>query len=228
MDFIFMLTRADRTVTDCLDVLDEVADLGLTHIGFKDVGADQDTLGRLHDRIRALGATSCLEVVSTDRAQALASVRTAVDLGVDQLLGGTWIEDTLPLLAGSGIDYLPFAGDPVGHPTRLHGGPDRIAADCRRAEAAGCAGVDLLAYRAADADPLDLVRAARAATTGRLVVAGSITSVARVEALAAAGVDAFTIGSAAFDGSLRPAAGTLRAQLAPVVEAVTADRRISG
>ncbi len=38
--------------------------------------------------------------------------------------------------------------------------PDRIADDCRRAEAAGCAGVDLLAYRATDANPLDLVRAA--------------------------------------------------------------------
>jgi hypothetical protein len=38
----------------------------------------------------------------------------------------------------------------------------------------GCAGIDLLAYRATDAEPLDLVRAARAATSGRLVVAGSI------------------------------------------------------
>ncbi|KAB1141036.1 hypothetical protein F7R91_34020 [Streptomyces luteolifulvus] len=50
---------------------------------------------------------------------------------------------------------------------------DRIAPDCHPAEAAGCAGVDLLAHRATEADPLDLVRAARAATTGRLVVAGS-------------------------------------------------------
>ena len=30
----------------------------------------------------------------------------------------------------------------------------------------GCAGIDLLAYRAFEADPLDLVRAARAATEG--------------------------------------------------------------
>ncbi|WP_437024196.1 HisA/HisF-related TIM barrel protein [Streptomyces sp. enrichment culture] len=92
-----------------------------------------------------------------------------------------------------------------------------MADDCRRAEAAGCAGVDLLAYRATDADPLDLVRAARAATTGRLVVAGSITSTDRIQALASAGADAFTIGSAAFGGPLQPHAGTLRSQLAPVV-----------
>lgn len=211
-----MLTRDDRTVTDCLDVIDTIQDLGITHIGFKDIGVDRDTLAQLHTRIRDMGATTYLEVVSTGREQALASVRTATELGVDWLMGGTWVEETLSLLHGTPIGYLPFAGEPVGHPTRLGGDPDRIADDCRRAEAAGCAGVDLLAYRAIDADPLDLVRAARAATTGRLVVAGSITGADQIQALASAGVDAFTIGSAAFDGSLQPHAGTLRSQLATV------------
>lgn len=219
-----MLTRDDRTVTDCLDVLDTIEDLGITHIGFKDIGVDPDTLAQLHTRIKDMGATTYLEVVSTHRDQALASVRTATELGVDWLMGGTWIEETLDLLRGTSIGYLPFAGEPLGHPTRLAGDPDRIADDpdriaddCRRAEAAGCAGVDLLAYRATDADPLDLVRAARAATTGRLVIAGSITSTDQIQALASAGADAFTIGSAAFDGTLQPHAGTIRSQLAPVV-----------
>ncbi|MEU7581164.1 HisA/HisF-related TIM barrel protein [Streptomyces sp. NPDC041068] len=217
MDFIFMLTRDDRTVTDCLDVLDAVRGLGITHIGFKDVGVDRETLTQLHDSLRELGVTTYLEVVSTDREQALASVRTAVELGVDWLMGGTWIEETLALLDGTPVRYLPFAGEPLGHPTRLAGDPARVADDCRRARAAGCAGVDLLAYRAVDAEPLALVRAARAATTGRLVVAGSITTTDQIRELAAAGADAFTIGSAVFDGSLRPRTGTLRSQLAAVV-----------
>lgn len=46
--------------------------------------------------------------------------------------------------------------------------------------------------------PFDL---ARAATTGRLVVAGSISSTDQMQALASIGAEAFTIGSAAFDGS---------------------------
>ncbi|SOD65390.1 1-(5-phosphoribosyl)-5-[(5-phosphoribosylamino)methylideneamino] imidazole-4-carboxamide isomerase [Streptomyces sp. 1222.2] len=217
-----MLTRDDRTVTDCLDVLDTVKDLGITHIGFKDVGVDRDTLTQLHTRLRDSGATTYLEVVSTNREQALNSVRTAVDLGVDWLMGGTWTKETLGLLNGTRIAYLPFAGQPIGHPTRLAGDPERIAADCRRAETEGCAGVDLLAYRATDAEPLDLVRAARAATTGRLVVAGSITGDDQIRAIAAAGADAFTIGSAAFDGSLQPHAGTIRSQLAPVLRTVSA------
>lgn len=217
-----MLTRDDRTVTDCLDVLDSVRDLGIGHIGFKDVGVPPATLARLHRRIKDMGATSYLEVVSTTHEQALASVTSAMDLGVDRLMGGTWIEETLALLAGTDIEYLPFVGEPLGHPTRLAGDPARIAEDCRRAEAAGCAGVDLLAHRATDADPLSLVRAARAATTGRLVVAGSITTAAQIRALADAGADAFTIGSAAFSGSLRPDAGTLAAQLAAAVETTAA------
>ncbi|MBT2440649.1 hypothetical protein J7E93_11105 [Streptomyces sp. ISL-36] len=225
MDFIFMLTRDDRTVTDCLDVLDTVGELGIGHIGFKDIGVDPGTLARLHRQIKAMGASSYLEVVSTTRDQALASVKAAIDLGVDQLMGGTWIDETLALLAGTGIHYLPFVGEPLGHPTRLAGDPERIAADCRRAEAAGCAGVDLLAHRAADADPLALVRAARAATTGRLVVAGSITTPEQIAALAAAGADAFTIGSAAFSGALRPDAGSLRSQLTTAVSAAAAPTR---
>ncbi|MEU6122538.1 hypothetical protein [Streptomyces sp. NPDC047123] len=43
MDFVFMLTRDDRTVTYCLDVVDAVRDLGIRHIGFKDVGVDRAT-----------------------------------------------------------------------------------------------------------------------------------------------------------------------------------------
>ena len=42
MDFVFMLTRSDQTVTDCLEVLDDIRPLGLTHIGFKDVGVSPD------------------------------------------------------------------------------------------------------------------------------------------------------------------------------------------
>ena len=84
----------------------------------------------------------------------------------------------------------------------------------------GCGGVDLLAYRATAADPLDLVRAARAALPGgKLIVAGSVNSVQRIHALAAAGVDAFTIGSAVFDGAFSPAKESFRGQILDILEA---------
>ena len=102
----------------------------------------------------------------------------------------------------------------------LGGGPEEVAAHCRRFVAKGCAGVDLLAYRATEAEPLDLVRAARAALGDRtLIVAGSVDQPARIRALAAAGADAFTIGSAVFNGAFSPRKGALLSQLRDVLAA---------
>jgi uncharacterized protein related to proFAR isomerase len=219
MDFVFMLTKADQTVTDGLAVLDEIESVGLTHIGFKDVGVEPAALGALHRRIKAMGATSYMEVVSTTAEACLRSARLAAEIGIDRLLGGTLVEEVLGIVAGRGVQYLPFPGRPFDHPTRLGGSAEDVERDCRRFAELGCAGVDLLAYRATEADPLALVRAARKATAGTLLVAGGIGRPEQVRALAAEGVDAFTVGSAAFDGSFSPHVGSLRSQLAAVLDA---------
>jgi pentose-5-phosphate-3-epimerase len=85
--------------------------------------------------------------------------------------------------------------------------------------AQGCGGADLLAYRATDADPLDLVRAARRGLgrDGYLIVAGSITSRQRIADVRAAGADAFTIGTAVFDGSYSARKGSILSQLGDVI-----------
>jgi len=221
MDFIFMLTRGDQTVQDCLQVLDDIEPVGLAHIGFKDVGVDIDTLRALNGRIRQRGATSYMEVVSTSPEACLRSARTAVAIGVDRLLGGTDVDAVLEVLAGSGIGYYPFPGTPRGHPTELGGTAEEVAAHCRQFMTKGCAGADLLAYRATEADPLELVRAARAALgDGALVVAGSVDSAEKIVALGAAGTDAFTIGSAVFDGAYSPRKGAIRSRLQDVLEAL--------
>jgi len=219
IDFIFMFTRADQTVEDCLDVFDIVAGAGVKHMGFKDVGVNFETLVELNRRIKAAGATSYLEVVSTTPEACLDSARAARQIGVDWVMGGTDAAGILKILDGSGIGYLPFPGRPVGHPTELGGTATDVEADCRRFESLGCAGVDLLAYRATEADPLDLVKAARRGTQGKLVVAGSVDSPDRVRRLAEAGANAFTIGSAAFDGSFSPRKGALASQLGDILEA---------
>jgi hypothetical protein len=219
VDFIFMLTSGDRTVGDCLDVLDEVAGLGLRHIGFKDVGVAPEVLETLHRRIKATGAVSYLEVVSLTSESTRQSARVARQLGVDRVLGGGNASDVLDEIGGSGIEYFPFAGRPQGHPTALLGSPEEIAADCRRADELGCAGVDLLAFRSIASEPLDLVRAARKALSGRLIVAGSVDSPARVRELDALEVDAFTIGTALFERRFVPGEPSLRAQVAAALAA---------
>ena len=217
VDFIFMLTWADRTVENCLEVFDNIANIGLSHVGFKDIGVDRATLAELHGRIKSTGAISYMEVVSTTPEACLNSARIALELGVDRLLGGFEVAATMELLAGSGIAYYPFPGRPEGHPTRLHGSPEDVAADCARMERAGCAGADLLAYRALEDEPLALVRAARDALGGgRLIVAGGIAGAGQIADLAAAGADAFTVGTAVFEGHFADGGADIAAQLGQV------------
>lgn len=214
IDFIFMLTRDDMTVENCLEVFEEAAPVGLGHVGFKDVGVSLQTLRKLNQAIRATGAASYLEVVSTSPEACLRSAAKALEIGVDCVLGGTDIEAMLSALKGGKAAYMPFVGRTIGHPTKLGGSPDDIAQGAARALALGCAGVDLLAYRATEAQPLDLIRAARAAMPkGQLVVAGSIDSGERVDAVAEAGANAFTVGTAVFDRVFAPDDRTLSGQL---------------
>jgi len=65
VDFIFMLTRSDETIANCLDIWDSIEDVGLQHAGFKDVGVDVPTLMELNCRMHDRGVTTYLEVVST-------------------------------------------------------------------------------------------------------------------------------------------------------------------
>jgi len=214
-----MLTRSDQTVTDALDVLDEIKSLPLTHLGFKDVGVPPETLREIVARIHDRGATSYMEVVSTTPEACLDSARVARDIGVQRLLGGTQVDEVLEIVKGSKTTYHPFPGKPFSHPTKLGGSAADVEADCKRFAAKGCAGVDLLAYRATEADPLDLVRAARRGTPGYLLVAGSVATAKQIKALKEAGADGFTIGSAAFDGSFSPLVGSLRSQLRAILDA---------
>ncbi|MBT3557502.1 MAG: hypothetical protein HOC63_12040 [Rhodospirillales bacterium] len=220
MDFIFMLTRGDKTILDGIEVIDTIAKCGVTHIGFKDVGVDKQTLISLTDRIREIGATSYIEVVSTTSEDIYNSLAVAAELGVDRVLGGQDVGQALDILKDCGAEYYPFPGKPAGHPTKLGGTPDDIARDCENMMATGCAGVDLLAYRATDCDPLDLVRAAKGSMNGGyLIVAGSVDSPERIRALAGAGADAFTIGTAVFDGSFSPNKGAIQSQCRDVLAA---------
>ena len=221
MDFNFMLTRADRTVPDACAVMEGIGRLGLKHIGFKDVGAELETLRALNGLIKASGAVSYLEVVATAPQAAINSARMAVEIGVDRLLGGTQVAETLAILAGSAIGYFPFPGTPVGHPTRLGGSAEDIERQSAAFMEMGCAGVDLLAYRATEAEPIELVRAARRGLGGKgvLICAGGVDSPTRIAALREAGCDAFTVGSAAFDLAFS-VAPTLSGQLEDILRCV--------
>ena len=213
-EFIFMLTRNDRTIADAETYLPDAVVAGVRHVGFKDVGLPLTALRRLAAAIRAAGATVYLETVSLDAASEAAAARAAAELGVDVLMGGTRPEIVLPIIAGTGIRYYPFAGQVVGHPGALHGTIDGIVDSARALlDQDGVNGIDLLAYRFAGDVRKLLDRVCRAAGPKPIVVAGSIDRAARIESVVEAGAAGFTVGTAVLDG-LFPGPPHLSDQLA--------------
>lgn len=220
-DFIFMLTRNDRTVDHAEAYLDIALGSGVRHIGFKDIGQPLATLQRLNRGIREGGARSYLEVVSQDRDSELASVRAALELDVDFLLGGTHVADVLPLLSGSRIRYYPFPGRVHGHPSILAGTRESIADSARRlADLPGVHGLDLLAYRA-DVDVPALI-ADVCGVDVPVIVAGSLDSAERIQAACRGGAAGFTVGTAALDGKFPAAREGLAGQLRAIQAAAAA------
>ncbi|MBV8565340.1 MAG: 4-hydroxythreonine-4-phosphate dehydrogenase [Methylobacteriaceae bacterium] len=219
-DFIFMLTRRDRTIADAHARLKDVFAEGVKHVGFKDVGLPIAELRRIADAVHAAGLALYLEVVSLDAASEVASAEIALQLGAHVLMGGTHPQAVLPVVRGTPIRYYPFAGRVSGHPSVLHGTIDEIVESARRlVETEGVHGLDLLAYRFAGDAPALIAQVCRAVSKP-VVVAGSIDRAARLASVASGGAAAFTVGTAVLDGVF-PTGQGLRDQLAFVVAAVS-------
>jgi hypothetical protein len=218
IEFIFMLTKDDRTIADAVEVLDSISDVGLRYVGFKDVGADPDRQREITTRAHDLGMEVMLEVVSTSVEAEANSVRSARAAEVDWVLGGTNPEVGVDILAGTDIRYCPFPGTVTGHPSVLSGSIDDIAASAAALSGtAGVHGVDLLTYRHADADPEELTRAVVKATDGPLIAAGAVVTRDQIDLLERAGAWGFTIGSAIFNGQM-PGAPSVAAQVTNVLD----------
>ena len=218
-DFIFMLTRDDRTVSDAANHLRTALATGIRHIGFKDIGLPEPALHDLNAAIKAGGGTSYLEVVSLDEESELLSAEAAIRIGVDFLLGGTHVEAVMPLIRDRGIRYFPFAGSISGHPSVLEGSVGGIvdsALDLAARE--GVHGLDLLAYRSSEDVPA-MIRAVCAAVGKPVIVAGSIDTPERISAVREAGACGFTIGTAALNGAFPADGPDLPSQLTAIRQA---------
>jgi hypothetical protein len=218
-EFIFMLTHSDRTVPNARAVYDEIRSTAVRYVGFKDIGLPIADLRALAEAIRADGREVMLEVVSENRDDELRSIRAALEIEVDWLLGGTHPDEALEIIAGSPVRYCPFPGRVVGHPSLLRGTIDEIAADAAALTARpGVHGLDLLAYRY-DGDVEALTTAVMERSSGPVIAAGSVDSLERIAALAKIGVWGFTIGGAIFDGRFE-GAPSIAAQIDAVLAAI--------
>jgi imidazole glycerol phosphate synthase subunit HisF len=218
MNFIFMLTHHDTTVPDVDKVYEGLRGTALRYVGFKDIGATPDELAVVTEKAHADGLEVFLEVVSTSKESELASLEAALHIGVDWVMGGTHVEEGVRILAGSRVKYCPFPGRVEGHPSILLGSVVEIAQDAKDLTAMdGVFGLDLLAYRHPDEDPIEVTREVVTASSGPVIVAGSIVSAEQIRLVAAARAWGFTIGGAIFDGRL-PGAPDLVDQISAVLK----------
>lgn len=218
---IVMLTQNDVTVPDAHEVFQACADLPVKFWGFKDVGISKADTIRLVQLMKAQGKTTFMEVVTYTEEACLDNARLAIECGFDYLTGTKFFPSVVTALKGSPVRYFPFAGDVGGSPVTLKGTSESVLNDCQALEAAGVHGLDLVAYRYVDGDPVQLAKQVVAAAKTPVIVAGSIASEERIRIINDINPYAFTMGSALFDQRFVPG-GDFRSNLKKVVEIMDA------
>ncbi|MFK0008940.1 hypothetical protein ACIQTZ_18015 [Paenarthrobacter sp. NPDC090520] len=201
-EVIVMLTHNDITVPNAREVFAESADLPLQFWGFKDAGVTSVEARRLVDDLKAAGKTAVFEVVTFEEELLLDAARLAVDCGFDYFTGSSYSEAVRDIVQDAGMKYLPFSGAVGGSPIELHGEQGEIVDDSARIVDNGADGIDLVAYRYSDGDPVALAKATiERVGAEKVVVAGSINSVERIRLMQEIGPSAYTIGGALFEGA---------------------------
>lgn len=196
-EFIFMETYNDMTRTDAISVYKEISDTNVKFIGFKDIGLPMTQLKELHKMMKKDGKITFLEVVSASEKETMQSTKVAINLGVDYLIGGTYIDATLPLIKNTKIKYFPYVGKIIDHPCKLRGSIEEIINDTKKVKDKDIQGINLLAYRY-NGDVEKLIEKVSAVGLP-MIVAGSIDSYERVRKMKDMDIWAFTIGGAIFD-----------------------------
>ncbi|WP_084612672.1 hypothetical protein [Pseudogulbenkiania sp. MAI-1] len=214
---IVMLTQNDITVKNASEIFDSCKDLPVNYWGFKNVGISPDATRDLIAAMKKHNKVTFLEVVTYTEESCLECAKMAVDFGFDYLTGTRFFPSVADFLKDKPIKYYPFVGNVGGSPVTLTGTEQDILNDCKRLEQAGVHGLDLVAYRYVDGDPVALAKSVVASATTEVILAGSIASEERIRIVNEINPFAFTMGSALFDKLFVPD-GDFRANLEKVID----------
>lgn len=213
-----MLTHNDVTVSDARDCFRDAADLPVRYWGFKDVGLTVPEMEQLVGDFREAGKTPVLEVVSFDEQDLRDVAALAVSCGVEYFTGALFSPAVLERVHAAGMKYFPFCGQVGGSPIELSGPAEDVVKDAERIRDLGADGVDLVAYRYVNGDPVRLAKqVVHQLGADRVIIAGSINSAERIALMHEIGPFGYTIGGALFDGAFQPG-GSFRENLERVVD----------
>jgi hypothetical protein len=215
---IVMLTHNDVTVSNAREIFRDSADLQVQYWGFKDVGLPTAEMEQLVSDFKEAGKTPVLEVVNFDEKGLLDAASLAIDCGVEYFTGGVFSEAVLERVHAAGLKYFPFCGDVSGSPIELKGSTEDVAKDASRLLDLGADGIDLVAYRYSEGDPIELAKLVEHQLGGKnLIIAGSINSAERIHRMQEVGPFGYTMGGALFEGAFKPG-GSFRENLQELVK----------
>jgi len=204
-EIIVMLTHHDVTVANAAECFKQCADLPIKYWGFKDNGLSVAQMEQLVRDFRDAGKTPVLEVVSSTPDELENAAILAVASGVEYFTGAMFSESVARRLHEAGIQYFPFCGKIDGPPITLSGSAQEVIDDAKQIRAQGADGVDLVAWRYADGDPVALAKATVAELGGdKVIIAGSINSAQRLQQVHDIGAFACTMGGALFEQAFVP------------------------
>lgn len=200
-EILIMLTHNDMTVKNASEIFEECKDLPIQFWGFKDVGIPVEEMIALNRKMQDAGKTTFLEVVTYTEEECVEAAKLACECGFDYLTGTIYYPSVLEVVKDQPIRYFPFCGNVGGSPVTLQGTIDEIVADSERLIKEGVDGVDLVSYRLSEGDPEALMKKVIGKLgKDKVMIAGSINSVERINLMGELKPYAYTMGSALFDG----------------------------
>ena len=197
VQFVLMLTEKDVTIPDAMKVYSRLTVDSLSHVAFKDVGADRHLARELTDAAHADGRSVLLELADLSEAGQDKGLQLAIDAGVDRVVGAWRVDFARALMSDTALEYWPFVGSMSGSPLVLDSTPGELAAIVAEVSGTrGVSGVVLMPYRQTAFAAEVLLESTAAAATAPFLVAGGVRHASQISAITRAGAWGFTMGGA--------------------------------
>lgn len=195
---IVMLTYNDKTVSNATEIFNSCKDLPIDNWGFKNVGLSENEMLELIYHLKKANKKIFYEIVSYSKETCLQAAKFACENGIDYLIGTIFYPEVLEYVSSQNIQYFPFVGNVFGSPSILSGHIDDIYDETCYLLSQKVDGIDLLAYRYVDGNPVDLANVIVKKVNTKVIIAGGINSIERINTVMNIDPWKFTMGSALF------------------------------
>ena len=197
-NLIVMLTHNDKTVLNAYDIFEKCKDSRAKFWGFKEEPLALEDMKKLYNYMKSLGKTTFLEVIAYDEQNGLKGAQTALECGVDILMGTVFYDSINNFCKKNNLKYMPFIGQVSKRPSILEGDINDMIQEANTYINKGAYGIDLLGYRYTK-DPVELNEKIVKNINAPVCIAGSINNYQKLDEIKKVNPWAYTIGGAFFE-----------------------------